>query len=63
MIKAMRARNWNLEGAIEELVDNSVGHGRATEVTIDIDSAPNMRLFGLVTLRRFKPSAMAAFTK
>ena len=39
MIKAMRARNWNLEGAIEELVDNSVGHGRATEVTIDIDWA------------------------
>jgi hypothetical protein len=39
IIKAMRARNWNLEGAIEELVDNSIGHGRATEVIIDIDSA------------------------
>lgn len=36
MLKSIRARNWNLAGAIEELVDNSIGHGKATAVRINI---------------------------
>jgi hypothetical protein len=39
MIKSIRSRNWNLAGAIEELVDNSLGHGKATEVVVFIDNA------------------------
>jgi anti-sigma regulatory factor (Ser/Thr protein kinase) len=38
MIKSIRSRNWNLAGAIEELVDNSLGHGKATEVVVFIDN-------------------------
>ena len=34
MLKSVRSRNWSLSGAIEELVDNSIGHGHATEITI-----------------------------
>jgi anti-sigma regulatory factor (Ser/Thr protein kinase) len=37
MLKSIRSRNWKLEGAIEELVDNSLGHGRAHNVDIIID--------------------------
>jgi hypothetical protein len=37
MLKSIRSRNWKLEGAIEELVDNSLGHGRASNVDIIID--------------------------
>ena len=36
MIKSIRSRNWSLAGAIQELVDNSLGHGRASNVQIDI---------------------------
>jgi Histidine kinase-, DNA gyrase B-, and HSP90-like ATPase len=39
IIKAIRARNWSLEGAIEELIDNSIGHGRARNVAVYIDNA------------------------
>jgi hypothetical protein len=39
MIKSIRSRNWNLAGAIEELVDNSLGHGKATEIVVYIDNA------------------------
>jgi anti-sigma regulatory factor (Ser/Thr protein kinase) len=38
MLKSIRSRNWNLEGAIEELVDNSFGHGRAKKVGVVIDN-------------------------
>lgn len=38
MLKSIRARNWNLAGAIEELVDNSIGHGKATRVIIRIEN-------------------------
>lgn len=39
MLKSIRARNWWLAGALEELVDNSLGHGRAKNVRINIDNA------------------------
>ena len=39
MLKSIRARNWSLSGAIEELVDNSILHGIANDVTIVIDNA------------------------
>ena len=36
IIKSIRNRPWNLWGAVGELVDNSLGHGKATEVNIFI---------------------------
>jgi Histidine kinase-, DNA gyrase B-, and HSP90-like ATPase len=39
MLKSIRSRNWNLAGAIEELVDNSLGHGKAESVLVYIDNA------------------------
>lgn len=39
MLKSIRSRNWHLAGAIEELVDNSLGHGEATNVKVVIDNA------------------------
>jgi Histidine kinase-, DNA gyrase B-, and HSP90-like ATPase len=45
IIKAIRARNWSLEGAIEELIDNSIGHGRANNVTVYIDNAEGVGVF------------------
>jgi anti-sigma regulatory factor (Ser/Thr protein kinase) len=38
MLKSIRSRNWHLGGAIEELVDNSLGHGQATKVDVVIDN-------------------------
>jgi len=38
MLKSVRSKNWHLAGAIKELVDNSLGHGKATEVTVIIDN-------------------------
>lgn len=38
MIKSIRARNWSLAGAIEELVDNSLGHGKASVVEVGISN-------------------------
>jgi hypothetical protein len=39
MLKSIRARNWHLTGAISELVDNSLDHGKATKVQVFIDNA------------------------
>lgn len=39
MLKSIRARNWHLTGAIAELVDNSLDHGRAKNVRVFIDNA------------------------
>lgn len=36
VIKSIRSRNWNLIGAVGELVDNSLGHGLAKNITIVI---------------------------
>jgi hypothetical protein len=38
MIKSIRSRNWHLSGAIQELVDNSLGHGQATKIGVVIDN-------------------------
>jgi hypothetical protein len=39
MIKSIRNRAWTLAGALEELVDNSLGHGHADKVIVIIDNA------------------------
>src|SRR5262249_13042329 len=36
LIKSIRARNWSLAGALEGLVDNGIGHGRANRIEIKI---------------------------
>jgi Histidine kinase-, DNA gyrase B-, and HSP90-like ATPase len=38
IIKAIRARNWSLDGALEELIDNSIGHGRAKNVSVYVSN-------------------------
>ena len=38
IIKSIRSKSWNLTGAISELVDNSLGHGKATKVQIHISN-------------------------
>lgn len=38
MIKSVRARRWDLPGALQELVDNAIGHGHARSVVIAIDN-------------------------
>lgn len=36
VIKSIRSRNWNLIGAVGELVDNSLGHGHAKNIVVVI---------------------------
>jgi hypothetical protein len=38
LIKSIRHRNWKLSGAMMELVDNSLQHGRATDICILIEN-------------------------
>ena len=45
MLKSIRARNWSLAGAIQELVDNSLGHGRASRVQVDIHNGVGILVF------------------
>lgn len=45
IIKSIRSRNWTLAGAIEELVDNSLGHGKAQLVQIIISNSTGIGVF------------------
>lgn len=38
ILKSKRARTWTLAGALAELVDNSLGHGKANNVMIEVDN-------------------------
>ena len=55
IIKAMRARNWSLEGAIEELIDNSIGHGHARNVAVYIGNAEGPALINRAVRFRTGP--------
>jgi anti-sigma regulatory factor (Ser/Thr protein kinase) len=44
IIKSIRALNWNLAGALMELIDNSLQHGKAKEITIVIDNATGIAI-------------------
>jgi hypothetical protein len=39
LIKSIRNRHWSLSGALMEWVDNSLQHGKATNITIVIDNS------------------------
>ena len=43
-IKSPRARNWNLTGALDELVDNALGHGQAKNVEIVVSNTDGIMI-------------------
>lgn len=45
VIKSIRSRNWSMIGAVGELIDNSLDHGRANAVQIIISNTAGIGVF------------------